>query len=261
MGNKTRNSILIGTSRAHKRPQPADEVAAVSQDSDLIWWSPVGKRQLCVLVVADDPKTAKSLSMLVKAWGHEVWVAGDGAAALRIAAGFQTDVVLLDIAMPRMDGRQVARRLRRQARFKDTLLIALLGRADREHRLRAEKAGFDLCLVKPVEPSTLEVLLLLEQDRLARSSTAVPTPRKDTSRKSAAFETTPPGDFVAPHLIEGASKHRYRSCRVDRLACRRARAGVLHGLVCPVGEQRGNERANRSCEGKDAGATTVALRR
>jgi CheY-like chemotaxis protein len=192
MGNTARNSIGIGNSRAPKRLQPTDEVAPLAHDGEMVWFTPSqgkarkGEGQLCVLVVDDDPNAAKSLSMLMEAWGHEVWVAGDGAAALVLASAVQTNVLLLDIVMPNMDGCQVARRLRRQTRFEDTLLIALLGRADPEYRLRAEEAGFDLCLVKPVEPSTLEVLLMLEQDWLTQSSAALrATPRTEAASRPA----------------------------------------------------------------------------
>jgi CheY-like chemotaxis protein len=182
MGSKTRDSIPIGNSNARQRLRPTDAGAAAAPGGDLFWRSPVGKGQLRVLVVDDEPNAAESLSLMVKTWGHKACVAGNGAAALEMASAFQTDVVLLDIVMPKMDGCQVARRLRRQARFENTLLIALLGWADREQRPRAEEAGVDLCLIKPVEPSTLEVLLVLEQDWLAHASA---TPRKDTSRKPA----------------------------------------------------------------------------
>ena len=186
MGSKARNSLQLGNSSARKRLQPTEEIAALSQPGDLMWGGLVGQAQLRVLVVDDDADAAEGLSTMVKAWGHQVLVARDGAAAVEMAPAYQADVVLLDIVMPKLDGCQTARRLRRQARFEDTLLIGLMGKADREHRPRAEKAGFDLCLVKPVEPSTLEVLLFLEQDRLAQPPAPRPaTPPKNTARNSA----------------------------------------------------------------------------
>jgi CheY-like chemotaxis protein len=148
--------------------------ATVMLDGHVAGSSPVRKRQLRVLVADDYSDAADSLSMLLKIWGHQVWVARDGPAALAMAAACEADVLLLDITMPRMDGCQVAREFRRQARFEHTLLIAITGWADQAHRLVGEEAGFDLYLVKPVAPSTLEVLLALEQDRLAHSSAAFP---------------------------------------------------------------------------------------
>jgi DNA-binding response OmpR family regulator len=109
------------------------------------------------------------MSLLVKMWGHEVRRTYDGAAALEMAAAYRPDVLLLDISMPKMDGCQLAKQLRRQTRFTETLLIAVTGWADNAHRLLGKEAGFDHFLPKPVEPSILEELLLLQQDRLAES--------------------------------------------------------------------------------------------
>ena len=93
----------------------------------------------------------------------------DGAAALEMAAAYRPDVLLLDISMPKMDGCQLAKQLRRQTRFTETLLIAITGWADNAHRVLGKEAGFDHFLSKPVELSILEELLLLQQDRLAES--------------------------------------------------------------------------------------------
>jgi CheY-like chemotaxis protein len=137
-----------------------------------------GTRLLRVLVVDDDRDTANSLSLLVKLWGHEARVAYSGATALEAAAAYQPDVVLLDIAMPMMDGNEVARRLRRQTRCQKTLLIAISGYADGAHRLGYAMAGFDRYLIKPVELLILEELLLAKQDQLAESlATACIGPR------------------------------------------------------------------------------------
>jgi CheY-like chemotaxis protein len=169
MRSNSRNSTGIDNAGARTRLQSADEIVGVARDGDVAWCSPVGKRQLHVLVADDHRDAADSLSTLVKIWGHKVWVAYDGAAALEMASAYQTDVLLLEIAIPKMDGYRVAKQLRGQARFEDALLIAMTTWGDPAHRLRAEEAGFDLCLIKPVEPSTVEVLLGLERDRLAHS--------------------------------------------------------------------------------------------
>ena len=108
---------------------------------------------------------ANSLSLLVKLWGHSVRMAYGGVPALEAAAAYQPDVVLLDIAMPVMDGNEVARRLRRQARYQKTLLIAISGYVDGAHRLSSAKAGFDRYLIKPVELLILEELLLVEHNK------------------------------------------------------------------------------------------------
>jgi CheY-like chemotaxis protein len=125
---------------------------------------------LRVLVVDDDRDCADSLSTLVHRWGHDVQTAYNGAAALGMMGSRQPDVALVDLAMPNMDGLQVARRLRQQMRFNHTLLIAITGWADQDHRLLCDEAGFDHYLVKPIEPTDLEILLLDERNLLARFS-------------------------------------------------------------------------------------------
>jgi CheY-like chemotaxis protein len=125
---------------------------------------------LRVLVVDDDRDCADSLSTLVHRWGHDVQTAYNGAAALGMMGSRQPDVALVDLAMPNMDGLQVARRLRQQMRFNHTLLIAITGWADQDHRLLCDEAGFDHCLIKPIELADLQNLLLGERNRLARIS-------------------------------------------------------------------------------------------
>jgi two-component system CheB/CheR fusion protein len=78
---------------------------------------------------------------------------------------------LLDLAMPKMDGFQLARQLRQQKRFEDALLVATTGYGDEAHRRLGAEAGFDQYLLKPIEPATVEALLLREQYRLAGSPT------------------------------------------------------------------------------------------
>ncbi len=130
---------------------------------------PARPHLLRVLVVDDCRDAADILSVLVTMWGHEARVAYGGETALQLAADYQPDVLLLDLAMPGVNGCQLARQLRRQIRFKGTLLIATIGYAEDAHRLLAALAGFDLFLVKPIEPALVEALLHREQSRLARA--------------------------------------------------------------------------------------------
>jgi CheY-like chemotaxis protein len=104
--------------------------------------------------------------MLLRMWGHDVRLTYDGEAAIEMACVYRPDVLLLDIAMPKLDGCRLAQQLRRQTGFMDTLLVAITGYADDAYRLLCEAAGFDLFLIKPIDPATLETLLLLELDRL-----------------------------------------------------------------------------------------------
>ena len=75
------------------------------------------------------------------------------------AEAFGPDVVLLDIGLPKINGYEVARRIRGQPWGRRMALIAVTGWGQDEDRRRAQEAGFDHHLVKPVEPETLAKLL------------------------------------------------------------------------------------------------------
>jgi signal transduction histidine kinase/ActR/RegA family two-component response regulator len=112
-----------------------------------------------VLVVDDNIDAAETLRMLLEMNGHEVRCAHEGAQAIVLAMDFRPDVALLDIGLPRMDGFELARRLRARPEMRDTRLIALTGYGQAEDRSRALAAGFDDHLTKPVDPNALEDLI------------------------------------------------------------------------------------------------------
>jgi CheY-like chemotaxis protein len=112
-----------------------------------------------VLVVDDDSDVAHSLARLVRSLGHHVDIATCGEAALKVAAYFQPDVVLMDIGLPGLSGYDTAREMRSQGWAASVTLIALTGLARDADRLRALAAGFDLHLAKPVDADVLEALL------------------------------------------------------------------------------------------------------
>jgi PAS domain S-box-containing protein len=112
-----------------------------------------------VLVVDDNMDAALSLAMLFEGEGHYVCTTRDGASALEIARTFRPEIVLLDIGLPRMDGYEVAKRLREQPETRDTFLIALTGYGQEEDRRRTAQAGFNAHLTKPADPVVLLQLL------------------------------------------------------------------------------------------------------
>jgi signal transduction histidine kinase len=112
------------------------------------------------ILLADDNRDAlDSLATLLQCDGHEVHTAGDGAEALEVAAVCHPDVVLLDIGMPKLDGYEVARRIRAEPWGKSAVLIALTGWGQDEDRRRSREVGFDSHLVKPLDPEALSTLL------------------------------------------------------------------------------------------------------
>lgn len=134
---------------------------------------PLGSPLLRVLIVDQDADCAQSLATLTGLWGHQARIAHDGLAALASAAIEPPDVVIADIALPLMNGYNLAKALRRQPGLKTLLLIAVTGYGDNAHRLLCREAGFNLFLVKPVRPQTLESLLLFARDRLGAPLDAI----------------------------------------------------------------------------------------
>lgn len=103
-----------------------------------------------ILVVDDTPAAAQMLRLVLEKLGdHQIEVVHDGFSALSAAKQMRPDIIFLDIGLPRMDGSEVARRLRAQPEFAETLLVALTGYGQDEDRRRTAAAGFDMHLVKP----------------------------------------------------------------------------------------------------------------
>ncbi len=112
-----------------------------------------------VLVVDDNQDAANLLGAALETLGHVVAVAFDGPSALMRVESFRPTAVLLDIGLPGMDGYEVARRLRSHNRDESMRLIAVTGYGQAADRARAEKAGFEHHLVKPVAIGELERIL------------------------------------------------------------------------------------------------------
>jgi CheY-like chemotaxis protein len=116
------------------------------------------QRQRRVLVVEDYYECRETLRLLLELCGYEVAVAADGVAGVQRAQEFRPDAALIDLELPRLDGLQVARRLR--AVFGEAiLLVAVTGLDEPEDRRRTREAGFDAHLRKPPDPDELQRLL------------------------------------------------------------------------------------------------------
>jgi CheY-like chemotaxis protein len=112
------------------------------------------------IVVADDNvDSAESLAALLTLAGHSVFVAHDGMAAVRLTRALRPTVVILDLGMPIVDGYEAAQQIRADAGGADPVLIALSGFGQAADRARSSEAGFDMHLVKPVDPGEIESLL------------------------------------------------------------------------------------------------------
>jgi CheY-like chemotaxis protein len=112
-----------------------------------------------ILVVDDHEDSAASLGELLALEGHEVRTALSGTAALRAAADFEPDTILLDIGLPDLDGYEVCRRLRAQPWAADALIVAITGWGQRDDKRLADEAGFTVHMTKPVQVAVLRQLL------------------------------------------------------------------------------------------------------
>jgi CheY-like chemotaxis protein len=171
------NRLLKADQRFH------EPIEAAAADEPIVI-SPVDKSDhhlLRVLIVDDHRATAKTLSSLVRIWGHDVRCAYDGVTGLALAAAFRPDVLLLDMLMSDVNGFEVARQVRRQNRLKDCFIVAVTGRTDAKHRCQCYEAGVDLFLIKPVAPPDMQTLLGLESElvRQINSSVRVRTVRRE----------------------------------------------------------------------------------
>ena len=136
--------LPVAGGREETKSEPAAEPARAARATSLK-----------VLVVDDNPDSVSTLAMLLSLLGSEVRTAVDGVEALRVADEFRPDAVLLDLGLPRMNGYDVAREIRRQPWSGGVALIATTGWGQESDRRLAREAGFDHHLVKPIDPDVL----------------------------------------------------------------------------------------------------------
>jgi PAS domain S-box-containing protein len=140
-------------------PVPHSPLIPPSQSSDKM---PAPRR---ILVVDDAQAAAATLAKLLEKMGQQVYIAGDAAEAIREVRERRPDLVISDIAMPDMDGYELARALRRSPGLDNLVLVALSGYGQDSDRREALEAGFDRHLVKPVSYEALKALLNEVPDR------------------------------------------------------------------------------------------------
>lgn len=110
-----------------------------------------------VLIVEDKPDIRELLRLLVEKEGCSVVEAADGREALERARAVEPDLILMDLAMPVMDGLQASREIRRDARTSSIPIVAVTAHDDK--REEAADAGCNECVRKPVSTSLLRTML------------------------------------------------------------------------------------------------------
>jgi len=112
-----------------------------------------------VLVADDNAYMRKALDAVLRAWAFEAVAVHDGPSALAAVRELPLHAVVLDIRLPRLDGLEVARRIRADPGSAGLLLIAMTGSRAARVGGAPPDAGFDHHLVKPVDPELLRALL------------------------------------------------------------------------------------------------------
>lgn len=118
-----------------------------------------------ILIADDNRDAALSLAMLLQNIGHQTRVAHDGLEALEVAREFQPDVIFLDLIMPKLNGYEVAQRLKGEKWARSALLVALTSWREEHDGAQARSTGIDRYVLKPLQADQLQELLDAAPDR------------------------------------------------------------------------------------------------
>src|SRR5688500_10657940 len=118
-----------------------------------------------ILVIDDDRDFVEAVRTLLQLHGHHVEVAFDGVTGLEAATLSVADVVVLDVALPKLNGYEVCRRIREQKLAKQPLIVAATGWEQLVDLTLGKSAGFDAYLVKPFNYEELSAVLKNPSDR------------------------------------------------------------------------------------------------
>lgn len=125
-----------------------------------------------ILLIEDEEDVTDLIRYHLKKAGFRVLLAGDGAAGLDAALTNQPDAIVLDLMLPKLNGLEVARRLRAEERTRSTPLLILSAKGETESRIKGLELGADDYLPKPFSPKEL---VLRIQALLRRSTVQVAT--------------------------------------------------------------------------------------
>lgn len=123
-----------------------------------------------ILVVDDNRDGAFSLAEMLDMMGHKTQTAFDGEQAVSMAETFQPDIVLMDIGMPKLNGYEACRLIRAQPWGKSVIIVAQTGWGQDDDKRKAQEAGFDFHIVKPIDCAALDKILADWQETVVAST-------------------------------------------------------------------------------------------
>jgi diguanylate cyclase (GGDEF)-like protein len=132
-----------------------------------------------ILIVDDDPDIRDVLKLTLSEENYEILEAADGEEALRVIRSIQPDLILLDYKIPKVDGREVCRRIKKDLLLRHLPIIMVTGKGDINDKVGGIDAGADDYVVKPFEPKELlarirMILRHTERDLEANPLTRLP---------------------------------------------------------------------------------------
>lgn len=112
-----------------------------------------------ILVVEDYEDTRLMMRLELEGRGYRVVEAADGEEAVRVAWRECPDIILMDLSLPKIDGFEAARRIRKDEQMRDVLIVAVTAHQEPLYRANALETGFHAYVTKPIDFDWLDELL------------------------------------------------------------------------------------------------------
>jgi len=114
-------------------------------------------KQKKILIADDNDNIREALTSILEDEGHSLFIAKDGAEALRKARELSPDILILDIMMPKISGYDVCRTIKNDPNLKKTFVIMLSAKGQANEQEHGKEVGADEYIVKPFSPGDILV--------------------------------------------------------------------------------------------------------
>ena len=114
---------------------------------------------LTILLIEDDEDTRYMMRLQLEQRGYRVIEAEDGEKGVALALSEPTDVILMDLSLPGIDGLEATKRIRNDGRKRRVPIVAVTAHQETDFRLGAKASGFDAYVTKPIDFDWLRELL------------------------------------------------------------------------------------------------------